>query len=342
MSTLIEGSKYGNIHRQAAMARQDAHGLMPTQIEAMRARFDQMLPQITKEAGHRDTFTGVLPPGATWSPQRTAQMGGSSIFGPQTGVFSQGGGVGGGNSLVTQQRPYQPEFESPDRQQYPVHRILANRYWRLFYKLDPVAGNCIDMFSEMPWSNFELTGDGVDGEVREGYERMCDITKVLTVLPYFIKEFLVIGEVVPHLFYDQTEQLWSYVALHNPDQLEVVDAPFIKMDPIVEFIPDDRLRTILTSERPALRRIREQMPSELLTRLYARQNIPLSPLNATFIPRKLHPYDVRGTSIMSRLWRVFMLEDAIFNATIATARRHAGPIKVAKARKRGHGVDSWP
>jgi hypothetical protein len=38
------------------------------------------------------------------------------------------------------------------------------------------------------------------------------------------------------------------------------------------------------------------------------------------------------------MWRVLMLEDAIFNATIQTARRHAAPIKVAKL---GNAATGW-
>lgn len=141
----------------------------------------------------------------------------------------------------------------------------------------------------------------------------------------------VVGGIVGHnCFFDDAKGIWTYIALHNPDQLEVIDAPFIKMEPIVEFIPDDRLRAVLTSSNHLLRQVREQMPPELISRLIARQNIPLSPINMTFIPRRMHPYDTRGTSIISRMWRILMYEDGIYNASIATARRHAGPLKVAK------------
>jgi hypothetical protein len=208
----------------------------------------------------------------------------------------------------------------------------------MFYKMDPVVGNCIEMYGDLPWSNFELTGDGIEGEIRDAYEQQCRETQVLAVLPYFVKEFMVVGEAIPHCTFDDNRGIFTHIALHNPDQLEVIDAPFIKMDPILEFIPDDRLRSILTSDQAQLQAIKDKMPPELLSKLYSKQNIPLSPINTTFIPRKLHPYDTRGTSIFSRMWRVLMLEDAIFNATIQTARRHASPIKVAKL---GNAATGW-
>lgn len=321
---IIPGSDYGDPRKQASM--DTPHGLTPNTVEQLRDRFEQFLPGMSETHGtaSKQFFDGLLPKGAELSPlNKTANL-------PSGVTFPGFGGGGGGGTSISPQRPYQPEFESPDRQQYPVHRILANRYWRLFYKLDPVIGNCIDMYSTMPWSDFQLSGEGVTGEIKEAFETMCRETNVLQVLEYMVKEFLAIGEAVPHCFFDDTKGIWTYIAMHNPDQLEVIDAPFIKMDPIVEFIPDDRLRAVLTSSNHLLRQVRDQMPPELISRLIARQNIPLSPINMTFIPRRMHPYDTRGTSIISRMWRILMYEDGVYNASIATARRHAGPIKVAK------------
>ena len=340
--TIIPGRESSSIRQQVAEARardyaaarrqEPVHGMTPAEASAFNRRMGEMMPRMATTDGSqqvRSLFDDTLPKGATWEPRRTAQaFGTGGMFGMPN---MPGGGSGGGRSMYTVQRPYQPEFESPDRQQYPVHRILANRYWRLFVKLDPIIGTGGDMYSEMAWSDCKLTGEGVEGEVREVFESMWEACNVLTLLPAMTREFLFIGEVVPHCFFDDAEGMWTYIALHNPDNLEVIDAPFIKMEPLVEFIPDDRLRAILTSSDPELQSIREKMPPELIAKLYSRQNIRINTdVNATFIARKLHPYETRGTSILSRMWRILMYEDAIFNASIATARRHAGPIKIAK------------
>lgn len=325
MSLIIPGGR-GDPRREAARnpyrGGEGAHGLTGAQIERMNERFDRMLPQIVssdQEVARSGLFAEDLAKvGATRSPFR------------RFGQVVPGGTNPGAGNLISQQTPYQPEFSSPDRQQYPVHRILANRYWRLFHKLDPVIGNCLDMYAETPWSQFQLTGEGVDGEIKEHYERMCEKIELLALLPYIVREFMVVGEAIPHLLYDGDSRMWDYCTLHNPDNIEVIDAPFIRMDPIVELIPDQRLRALLSSGDPLVQKVKAQLPPELLGRLLSRQNLPLDPLNCTFIPRKLHPYDVRGTSIISRLWRVLMLEDAVFSATIATARRHAGPLRIAK------------
>lgn len=305
------------------------------QLSKVKSRLDNFFPRLTggMDSQVQEVLSPVMPGGAQLGPfagegyrralRRTHER--------ATGrTASYGSGFGESTTFLTQERPYQPEYESPDRQQYPVHRILANRYWRLFWKTDPVIGNCVEMYSQLPWGSFELVGEGVEGEIKDRLELMNDLTRLRSVLPALVQEYLILGEVGPHCFYDGDEKLWTYIALHNPDQLEVIHAPFIKMDPVVEFVPDDALRQVMTSTNPMLQQVREQMPDELIARLMARQNIPLSPLNFTFIARKLHPYDTRGTSLLSRMWRILMYEDAIFNASIQTARRHAAPIKVAK------------
>lgn len=321
-------SKVDKDSTTAASSNEDAHGLSSSQINTMHDRFNKFMPQIAKigtsQSRIQSIFDDALPPGANW-----AEKSANSVS-----TFNQGGP----RQLNTVQSPYQPEFASPDRQNYPVHRILANRYWRLFYKLDPVIGNCMDLYSELPWSNFELTGDGVEGSIRHAYEYMCRETQLLALLPHFVREFLVLGEVVPHTYFDDSKGIFTHIALHNPDQLEVIDAPFIKMDPVLEFIPDDRLRGILTSDNPALRSIRDRMPTEVVNKLNSKQNISLSPVNTTFIARKMHPYDTRGTSLLSRMWRILMYEDAIFNASIQIARRSAAPLKVAKL---GNATSGW-
>lgn len=323
-------SRYGDPRKQATRTSGEvAHGLAPSQIARLSARMDEFTPSLVSKYGAvSDALDGILPEGATLSPgagqgyremrQKHANMNGAGFSGGGNGVFQ------------TADQPYQPEFASPDRQQYPVHRILANRIWRMFYKLDHIIGTGIDMYAELPWGNVEFSGDGVDGEVRDMMEYAWDECQMRTILPSTTREFFVVGEAAPHLFWDNDKNVWTYCALHNPDQLQVIDAPFIKMDPVVEFVPDQRLQEVLTSNHQMLRQVRESMPKELLVRLMSRQNIPLSPVNFTFLPRKLHSYDTRGTSIISRMWRILMYEDAVYNASIATARRHAGPLKVAK------------
>lgn len=330
--------------RFGAQEDDHVHGMDAHQLGAFSSRAKQVIRNaglneenlmqglVTGTGSHhsatRSLIEKLLPTG------RTLDVRGANPFKRSGQVMSNPtwGGLGGGSSssLWTAMQPYQPEFASPDRQMFPIHRRLANNYWRLFYKMDPTIGAVIEMLSELPWSDFQLAGEGVDGEVKETYDYMCQETRLRTILPRMVVEWLVIGEVIPHTFWDDSKGIWTHIALHNPDQINVVYSPFIKMDPIMEFVPDPKLRELATSTHPLLQRVKETLPNELVTQLQTGENIPLNPLNATFIPKKLFYYDLRGTSILSRMWRILMAEDALWSAFIATARRGANPLKLIK------------
>jgi hypothetical protein len=342
MSQVKLYGKYGNPRRMAAETpRGDdtPHGLTHNEIEEVHKKFEALVPKSSNSHGSVNRFfDGVLPKNADLAPNAGAGLRNSMKRQANLpGGVSMGGAGGSGGTFTSVQRPYQPEFVS-DRINFPIHRILANRYMRLFYKLDPTIGTCIDYYSDLPWGNFQLTGDGVDGEVKDAFEHMCEETQLRSFLPFMLREFLVVGEAAPHMVFDDSKGIWTYLSLHNPDELEVVHAPFLNSEPYVEFVPDDRLRSVLTSDNVVMQNLRESMPPDLLSQLQSRQNIPLSPVNFTFLPRKQHFYDARGTSIISRLWRVMMYEDSIFEASIQIARRQAAPLKVIKS---GDSATGW-
>lgn len=294
----------------------------------MAKRADAMSPSLVSGSGDyakRELVEEVLPEGATLPPMSKS----SSVFSPWSGVSSFSGG--GGSSMFHTQRPYLPEFDSPDRQWYPKDRITANKYWRLFYKADPIFGTAVEMYSQMMTSDFDIIlDDENDTSIKNQLMDMVQETYFLEKFQQLIKEFLVAGEAIPHCFFDEQKGTWSYIGFHNPDYIDIQDSPIIDMDPIISFIPDDCLRDMLTDNTPEALEIRQKLPPEFVSKVLAHQKIRLSPLNCSFIPRKLHPYDERGVSLASRLWRIWMVEDAVYNATISIFRRHACFIKGTK------------
>jgi len=227
--------------------------------------------------------------------------------------------------------PYQPEFGDPSKINFPIDRHQANRYWRLFYRTDPIVGSVIDMFSEMLTSDMDLYGEGITGEVKRAYEQAIDNTSIVSLFQYFIKEFLVVGEVIPHLIFDESKGVWSDLIFHNPDQVNVLSSSFLNVPTILEFCPDEGLRKFITSQHPQVLDYIQTLPAEIVSAIASGQNVPLNTkFNVSFLARKLFPYDVRGTSIMPRMWQISMYESSIMNASIQTAKRHSGPIKIVK------------
>ena len=249
-----------------------------------------------------------------------------AAFGSGVGPISSGAPV-----AVTVPQPYIPEFASPDRLFFPTDPKEAMKYWRYFYALDPVCGNVIDMYAEMLMSDMELAGEGVEDEIKEACYLALDETNALSKSKWLTTGLLVDGEVVPHLIWDEDKGRWSYMGFQDPLNLRVFDIPFANTEPYIEMMISDDVRQILRNPDPKFDRFRENVPEEFLELIYQGKGVPLdTEENVTFIPRKLSAYDMRGISIFSRLWRILIYEDAIFNASIQTARRHAAPVKVVK------------
>jgi len=283
----------------------------------------------------REIAASVLPAGATLSVGgRRHASGGAGVFsgGMPYGVTPYGGGGGGGSTFYHMQRPYLPQLESPDRVQYPRSRIEANEDWRLFHRLDPLFGTAIDMYADMLVSDYDIVlGDAKESvEIKRTLEYMCEKVNLIDRLKYIVREYLSVGEAIPHNFFDDELGIWTYIGFHNPDYIEVLDSPIIDMEPILNFVPDDNLRRLLSDGSRESQELKRHLPQEFVSKILARQPIRLSSLNCSFIARKLHPYEIRGTSIASRLWRIFMVEDAVYNSTIAIFRRSAAPVKVLK------------
>jgi len=261
---------------------------------------------------------------------------GPGVTHPSFQRTAAGAGVaptGGASVTRGTAKPYHPLFSSPDRLQLPVQTAQLNQYWRLFYNVDPVIGGAIDMHGDMPWSGAYLVMDEPGDEsqtILHAYEDMLNRTELLSWLPKLTREYMVIGEVFPFCFWDQKEGIFTHITLHNPDYVEVIDSPLVDDEPILTLRPTQDLRKILQSTDPRYARLRAKLPADILAVIAGGKNIPLDPLNASHLARRAFPYDIRGTSIMGRMFRILMYEDAVFNGQIQQAQRHALPLRVFK------------
>jgi hypothetical protein len=104
----------------------------------------------------------------------------------------------------------------------------------------------------------------------------------------------------------------------------------VASDPIITLRISQETRKVLQSTDPRWIKLRSRIPPDILSQLVGGKNLPLDPINVTHIARKAFPYDLRGVSILARLFRILMYEDAVFNGQIQQAQRHAMPLRVFK------------
>ena len=267
---------------------------------------------------------------------RTAQQSdpfggfGSSASATNAGFTS--GTVAGGRSTAQISTPiyYDPRYSTPDKFYYPRSEVQANAIWRHMYRSDPAVGAALDVWSELPFSEFDLLGLEDDPRVKEIYESMMSDLNLLSWLPELAREYLITGKVVPHLIYDTRKNYWSNLLVYNPDYLAVTPVPVPGFEPVIDLKPTPELRALATSQDPRLVRARAKLPPKIIHYAIAGIPIPLDPLNATYIARKISPYTHLGTSMLSRLYQIQMVSDFLINAYLAVAQRNAAPLRIFK------------
>jgi len=224
---------------------------------------------------------------------------------------------------------YDYRWSTPDKYYFPRNRIVANSIWREVYRRDAVIATATDMYAEMPWSDFDLSGLD-DPVVKKTYETMFSNLNLVSKLPDFTKDYLITGECVLHALFDDDEGLWSRVEAFNPDFVRVQGVGIAAEYPLLWLMPTPELKKIINATDPRVRKLQNSLPRELVNAVRMNKEMPLDSLNTSFIARFRNSTDLRGTSIYTRAYRVIMYEDFIVNASLAIAQRHAAPLRMFK------------
>lgn len=246
-----------------------------------------------------------------------------------------------GNISFTLPIDYKPEFASPDRWSYPVSLQEQLKYWRLFYAVDPIVGATIETYTQMCLSDYQLVGKGVEGSVKNLFETMLNELNFVFMLQSMMVEFLVCGEVIVNLIFDSEEGIFTDWIMLKPEDIEVHDLGMIGLENIIVYKPRKEVKEQCRKAINALVAAGYNdvnLGKGFLNDMLTKDSVVLEPLSSVWVPRLLHVYDLRGTSLLTRLWRIMMFEDAVFNATIQTAKRHAAPVKVVTMGDLGAGL----
>jgi hypothetical protein len=240
-------------------------------------------------------------------------------------------GLGGGSTSVAQAPLYYDyRYSTPDKFWYPRQRVVANSIWREIYKRDAVVAIATDMYAELPWSEFSI--QGIDDPVAKHiYEDMFHELNLVPKFQNYTRDFLITGELILHAIFDDAKGYWTKVISHNPDYIRIIGTGLLTEDPLIYLKPTPEIRNIMQSADPRVRQLSKYLPSEVLSAFRSGKDLPLDPLNTTYIPRlNSEAQDIRGTSIYTRLYRVVMYEDFVVNASLAIAQRHAAPLRIFK------------
>lgn len=259
------------------------------------------------------------------SMQRRSAAADGFSFGGSSGGF----GYGGAGSRMSINR-YNPVYDDLSEgtiveQFMPVDPRRLHRIWRRIKLQDPVAGPAVDLYSELPWSDFQLTAIE-DREVAGIYTDALNAINITSLLPEITSEFLSMGKVIGHLTVNESRGIWDRLIIHDPDWIRVTPIPVGGFQPKLDIIPTPDMRRWAHSQDPRDISALEEI-GELAYLIREGKEIPLPPENTFYIPRRTAPYDVVGASIYTRIIMFVAYEKALVNATIAASRRRASRIR---------------
>jgi len=237
--------------------------------------------------------------------------------------------AGASTSMAQSPLYYDYRYSSPDKYYFPRNRVVANSIWREIYKRDAAIAIATDMYSDLPWSKFDLTGIE-DTSIRKFYEDMFNDLNVVPKLQTFTREYLVTGELILHMIFNSIKGYWERVISHDPDYIRVEGVGLALEQPLLWLRPTPEIKKLVTSSDPRVRKLQNVLPKELLMSFRMNKEVPLDSLNTTYVPRLNFSRDIRGMSLYTRLYRIVMYEDFVVNASLAIAQRHAAPLRIFK------------
>jgi len=244
-------------------------------------------------------------------------------------LLNQIAAYGAGNNILRNpsRRFYDPEITTTAIY-LPRTLKQINRWCRWFYDHDELVGAVLDVHAELPYSKAEIVVD--DPHINTHIQECIEKTGFFSKLPAIDLEFMKIGEIFIHTPWNSKTGMWEDIIVHNPDFIEVRFTPFADQESVIELIPDDELKSLVHSTKPEDQRLKGRLPQDVFRRVLTGKNITLDPDEVTHIARRSNPYDVRGTSIISRIFRLLMYEDKLREAQITIADNFIYPLKIFK------------
>lgn len=291
---------------------------------------DDMKNEGGSGSGFTNNFDRLLPRdihSAAMQEDSRDKQGSSSLTGTvNTAAFM---GMNSSSNILRNpaRRFYDPEI-STTAIYLPKDIKRNNRWCRWFYDHDEMIGAILDVHAELPYSRARMKVD--DPVIQRVIDECIDKTNFFSMLPSIDLEYMKVGEVFIYTHWNESLGMWDSIVLHNPDYIEVRYSPFADREPVLELTPNEELRSLVHSTKPEEQQLKKRLPQDIVKRVLTGRNIILNSSDSTHIARRSNPYDLRGTSIVRRLFRLLQYEDKLREAQITISDNFIYPLKIFK------------
>ncbi len=225
---------------------------------------------------------------------------------------SFGGGAGGGSGASFRgpggTNRITPEVYSPlwlnSNLNLPRDRATINAWCRSFFALNPMVHNALSLHSTYPISKLNIRCK--NAKVEKFFNAMIEEIDLMNVCCQIAQEFWTLGEAFPYAEFDERTAKWNRIILQNPDYI-TVQRSVIAGEPIISLRPDENLRRIIFSNKPADVQQRMQLDQSIIEHVKRGENIPLNNFYISHIARRISPYEIRGTGLPVSCFKSLML-----------------------------------
>lgn len=119
--------------------------------------------------------------------------------------------------------------------------VMMRRKYKDMYYFDNIAGTAVDLRSELPFSEFSLTGV-TDPKILQVYEDCLNEIKPLQFLRRAMVDYFVYGAFTASLLFDENRKIFLSPRALDLDQCEFIPTPLLNDDPIINYKHDDWLK----------------------------------------------------------------------------------------------------
>lgn len=248
-------------------------------------------------------------------------------------VVSGGGNYRGGSGDTVKQTPevYSPLWLNSNLN-LPRDRATINAWCRSFYALNPFVHNAINLHSTYPISKLNIKCPNKD--IEKFFNDMIEEIDLMNICVQIAQEFWLLGEAFVYAELDESRGKWSRLLIQNPDYM-IVKRTVVANEPIIMLRPDENLKKIIFSNRPADIEQRKQLNNHIIDSVKRGENIPLDNFHVSHLARRISPYEIRGTGLPVCIFRQLMLFDKLRESKYAQADNMINPLTLVKVGSDG-------
>lgn len=224
-----------------------------------------------------------------------------------------------------------PEVYSPlwlnSNLNLPRDRATINAWCRSFYALNPFVHNAINLHSTYPISKLSIKCPNKD--IEKFFNDMIEEIDLMNICVQIAQEYWLLGEAFVYAELDESKGKWSRLMIQNPDYM-IVKRTVVANEPIIMLRPDENLKKIIFSNRPADIEQRKQLNQHIIDSVKRGENIPIDNFHVSHLARRISPYEIRGTGLPVCIFRQLMLFDKLREAKYAQADNMINPLTLVK------------